>query len=214
MVDEFDDLKDSDFDVVGQELEEIAELEKEFQETQDTQCAIQIARKYNSLAEVFLETEEGYTEEYYKYKKKAAEYYRAIWEATEQPNALLFAALFYECANEHGKAAECLKTIKLSKGINDVAFFLDEEVLKIVDTLINGNIKKAEKIIQAKSGSLDHMVAKELNNTLKFLQYKQGLKEDAKKGKRSEPKSSQLQDENDSQSATGKKRWKLKLKRK
>ncbi len=211
MVDEFEDLKDSDFDVIGQELEEIAELEKEFQETKDTQCAIQIARKYNSLAEVFLETEEGYTDEYYKYKKKAAEYYRAIWDATEQPNALLFASLFYECANEHGKAAECLKTIKLSKGINDVAFFLDEEVLKIVDTLINGNLKKAEKMVQTKSGALDHMVAKELHNILQFLKYKQSLKEGTQNKKGSDPIST---DSQDTQSVTGKKRWKLQLKRK
>ncbi len=213
MVDEFEDLKDSDFDVIGKELEEIAELEKEFQETKDSQCAIQLARKYNSLAEVFLESEEEYTEEYYKYKKKAAEYYRAIWETTEQPNALLFAALFYECANEHGKAAECLKTIKLSKGINDVSFFLDEEVLKMVDVLINGNFKKAEKIILTKSEKLDHLVAKELQNTLRFMQYKQDLKE----GKQKQKQKNAVPDSMESQlsdSSKGKKRWKLQLKRK
>ena len=206
---EFDDLKDSDFDVVAQELEDIARLEKEYQETHDTQCLIQIARRYNALAEVFLETEESYTSEYFEYKKKAAEYFTKIWDSTDQPNALLFASLFYECANEHGKAAECLKIIKNSKGTGDVSFFLDNEVLKVVDSLINGPIKKAEKMVESKSEDIDYMVAKEIKNTLQFLQYKQEIKEksqDKTKNKDKNKNSTKFDD------SSNKKRWKIKLK--
>lgn len=204
---EFDDEdfdEDSDFDVVAEELDRIAELEAEYIETRDPQCLITVARSYNSLAEVFLESEESYTSDYYLYKKKAAEKYNQIWEITEQPNALLFAALFYECANEHGKAAEALKTIKKNLSTGDVLFFLDRKVLDIVDTLINGSVKKAERMITINADSLDTIALKEIRGTYTYLLHKEQEKK-AKKERKSGEGSNQK---------GSKKRWKINLPKK
>lgn len=142
---------------------------------------LQVAIKAKDLADLYYEALEKFSDDFYRLKQMAAEYYLKLGTENNIPNADLMAILMFLQANDLTKAKRTLQQLEKAKKKILAKELSDSVIITLCNDLINGKVIEIDSKIQKGLIEVDKDVQNEITRTIKYLTLHQKAPKSSKK---------------------------------